>query len=206
MTRIIVDYLGRGKLKKSLVVRKNELLVYILIGFHPGAKEVSVVLKEEGAKAEILGCYLGQKGKAEIKTVQHHLAANTESNLLIRTVLFSDAVFNFHGLIRVEKKIKKVKATLKNNNLIVGEKAKVESEPHLEILANQVTCQHGVTVTKLNEETLFYLKSRGLPESKAKKILITGFLKEIINQVPDSLIQKKLTILLNKALLHAKCL
>lgn len=198
MTRIVLDYLGQGKLRKTLVVRKNELLVYLFLGFQPGVKEVKVVLKEEGAKAKILGCYLGQKGKGKIKTVQHHLASHTESSLLIRTLLVGDAVFSLQGLVRVEKKIKKVKATFKNDNLVVGEKAKVESEPHLEILANQVICQHGVTVTQMNEENLFYLESRGLSESKAKKLFIEGFLREVVNQMPISSNSKEINKFISK--------
>lgn len=128
----------------------------------------------------IYGLYFGEKNnKFYLKTFQNHLVGNSTSNLLIKGVFYDEAKFFYQGLIRIEKKAQKSHAYQKNQNLVLSDKAFVLSEPKLEILANDVFCTHGSTTGRLNEEQIYYLKTRGLTEKQAEKLLVYGFIQEI---------------------------
>ncbi|MCX7955937.1 MAG: SufD family Fe-S cluster assembly protein [Patescibacteria group bacterium] len=156
--------------------KKGDYLVY----FENYSGELKIELVQEEVNVNIYGLYIGKNNnKFKIKTVQHHKAPNSKSNLLIKGVFYDKSHFIYDGLIRIEKKAQKSHAYQKNQNLLMSEKAKVESNPNLEILANDVFCTHGSTTGFLNEEEIFYLKTRGIEENKAEKLLIEGFIKEI---------------------------
>ena len=90
---------------------------------------------------------------------------------------------NFFGKIYVHPKAQQTRAYQLNNNLVLNDKAIAQSKPHLEIFADDVKATHGSTVGKLCEKQLFYLRSRGIPEAEARKILIKGFNLELVNQI-----------------------
>ena len=169
-----------------MTIGKGESLIYLLLGLQPGYKEVTVNLKGRGARAQILGLFIGKHGLGQIKTIQRHLAPDTTSDLLIKSVLFNEASYDFHGLIRIDRSAPGAWANQRNDNLLLCEKAKVNTRPELEILNDDVKCTHGVTSGKLNEEQLFYLTSRGIPKIKAEQLMIEGFVSEVLNKVPDA--------------------
>jgi Fe-S cluster assembly protein SufD len=90
----------------------------------------------------------------------------------------------FNGKIFVRKDAQKTNAFQKNNNLMLGKKSIVDSKPQLEIFADDVKCSHGSTVGQFNEEALFYLRSRGIGEDKAKALLIHAFVYDIVEKMP----------------------
>jgi Fe-S cluster assembly protein SufD len=192
MTKVIVDYIRKGKSKVFLKVDKNENIQYVLIGFVPGEKRVELELRGKGAEAEILGIIVQKKGETNIKTLQNHKAADTKSNLLIKSVVFNKARLNYQGLIKVAKKAQNTNAYQENKNLLMGDNAHVDTKPDLEILANEVRCTHGSTVGRLDQENLFYLMSRGLSRKNAEKIMIEGFLIQAIEKILDDKTKDKL--------------
>lgn len=163
--------------------------------------EYEINLVGTGAEAQILGVFIGRnKNNFVIKTVQNHLAAQTKSDLLIKSVLYDTSKLHFNGLIRVDKKAQGADAYQRNENLLMEDGVRVESSPQLEILANNVRCTHGVTMGRVDPEQLFYLGSRGLKKEDAEKLIIEGFFEGILEKIEDNRLKKLFRRKLNKQL------
>jgi Fe-S cluster assembly protein SufD len=118
------------------------------------------------------------------RTEQHHIASHCTSNLLCKNVLQAEAKSIFAGLIRVDQEAQQTNALQTNRNLVLTKEAEADSLPGLEILANDVKCTHGATTSRLDQEELFYLLSRGIDKTTAESLISLGFLEEIINKIP----------------------
>ncbi|PIS42342.1 MAG: hypothetical protein COT24_03925 [Candidatus Kerfeldbacteria bacterium CG08_land_8_20_14_0_20_40_16] len=202
MTKIIIDQLNRKKSKRTLSVGKSESLVYLLLGLQPGSKEVTINLNGKGATAEILGLFIGRQGTGQIKTIQRHLAPDTTSDLLIKSVLFDEASYNYHGMIRIDRSAPGANAYQRNDNLLLSEKALVNTRPELEILANDVRCTHGATTGRINEANLFYLTSKGIAKKEAERLIVEGFLQDVLERIPDQKKRNELAKQLKRKLNH----
>ncbi|MBI2051197.1 SufD family Fe-S cluster assembly protein [Candidatus Roizmanbacteria bacterium] len=144
-------------------------------------------IKASDVDLDIYGLFFG-KGNDEfqVHTTQRHAAPSSKSNLFIKGVFDDESRFHYQGLIKIEKEGQHTHAYQKNQNLILSPKTFIESEPFLEILANDVFCTHGSTTGKLSEEELYYLKTRGIKKEQARKLLIAGFLNEILQKLPHN--------------------
>ena len=142
------------------------------------SKKITINLIENEAQAYIKCHYLSDK-KSEfiINTSQNHLASNTTSKLIVKSVLDNRAKLISNNTIHVPQKIKNVIAMQENKNLLLGNKAHVISIPQLKINSKQVKCNHGATISSINKEDLFYLQSRGIDAYDAECMLISAFLK-----------------------------
>ncbi len=100
-------------------------------------------------------------------------------------MLAEDAKFSYDGLIRIEKQAQQSNAYQKNDNLIISPNARVETKPELEIIANDVKCSHGATVSRIDDSMLFYMMSRGVAREEAKELFIKGFLSEVLSRIPE---------------------
>lgn len=151
---------------------------------HNLSGEFDFKIKASGVNLDILGLFVGKKSdKFELKTNQFHDAPNSISNLLIKGVFDDESKFLYQGLIKIEKTGQKSHAYQKNKNLILSSGVYVDSRPFLEILANDVFCTHGSTTGKINEESLFYLKSRGIEKKNAEQLYVSGFIQEIADKI-----------------------
>lgn len=147
------------------------------IDFRPDT-DLEVVLTGIGAKVEVGGVWEGKNTEelsGNLKIV--HKAPETVSEVNIRGVMFGKSQAAFDGLIRIEKGAKNSDGFLRADFLLFDE-AKARPLPYLEILENEVKAGHAATVTRVDEEQLFYLQSRGLTRIEAEKMLIKGFLKK----------------------------
>lgn len=152
--------------------------------FYNLSGEFDFRIKASGVNLDILGLFVGKKSDDfELKTNQYHIAPNSTSNLLIKGVFDDKSKFIYQGLIKIEKEGQKSHAYQKNKNLILSDKVYIDSRPFLEILANDVFCTHGSTTGKINEESLFYLKSRSLNQKTAEQLYISGFIQEITDKI-----------------------
>lgn len=152
--------------------------------FHNLSGEFDFQIKASRVNLDILGLFVGNKAdNFQLKTNQYHIAPNSTSNLLIKGVFDDQSKFIYQGLIKIEKTGQKSHAYQKNKNLILSKGVYVDSRPFLEILANDVFCTHGSTTGKINEESLFYLKSRGLNQKTAEQLYISGFIQEIVDKI-----------------------
>ncbi len=157
----------------------------ILLGSKLTKTNVESSLRGQGATSEMLGIYFGDGTQHfDQHTIQDHVKPNTTSDLLFKGALRDRARQVFSGLIRVEVGAQKTNAYQANRNLLLSDKARVDSMPKLEIGANDVRCTHGATMGQVEPEYLFYLRSRGLSQDEAERIIVEGFLDEIVQRIP----------------------
>jgi Fe-S cluster assembly protein SufD len=124
-------------------------------------------------------------------TKQHHKTGNTTSDLMFKNVLRDSAVSNYAGVIKVEKNANGTNAYQANRNLVLSKEVRCDTRPILEIESNQLRCTHGATVGQLEEQQLFYLRSRGLRPEQARDVLIEAFLDPILARIQVEAVQKE---------------
>ena len=126
-----------------------------------------------------------QKQEIDQRTLQTHRAPNSRSDLLFKNALLDESRTIFSGLIRVDKEAQQTDAYQTNRNLLLSTAAEANALPGLEIQANDVKCSHGATSGYLDEKSLFYLLSRGIPKTTAQELMTFGFFEEILAQLPE---------------------
>jgi Fe-S cluster assembly protein SufD len=137
-----------------------------------------------GARSDMLAVSIaGADQEFDQRTLQDHLQPNTTSDLLYKNALSDNARTVFSGLIKVERGAHRTDAYQKVRNLLLSEEAEANSMPGLEILADDVRCTHGATSGQVEPEELFYLLSRGIPQLKAKGLIVNGFLNEVVDRL-----------------------
>jgi len=139
----------------------------------------------QGAVGRMSGFYFTDGSQhLDHDTQQNHLAPNTTSDLLFKGALKGKSRSVWQGMIYVAPGAQKTDGYQANRNLVLSEFARADSIPGLEILADDVRCTHGATVGKLEQEPLFYLKSRGIPQKDAERLVVEGFFDPIMQRIP----------------------
>ena len=147
--------------------------------------DVGALLAGEGAQSETYGVAMGGDRQHMDHHTEHvHLAGRTHSNLDFKVALTHAARSAYTGLIRIARDAAVSEAYQENRNLLLSPDARAESIPELEILTDDVRCSHGATVAPLDEEQLFYLRSRGLPHLQATRLIVYGFLDQTLQRLP----------------------
>jgi len=163
--------------------------------------DIQVDLNGEGAELNLLGLTLGQNQDHIDNTVLvNHRKPHCMSNQLFKNILDHKSQGVFSGLITVFPDAQKTDARQKNQNLLLSETALINSNPQLEINADDVRCSHGSTTGQLDDEAIFYLRSRGISNEVARKMLISGFAHEIVNGIGYTPIKDSLNIFLDNYL------
>ncbi|MBY0352831.1 SufD family Fe-S cluster assembly protein [Candidatus Babeliales bacterium] len=140
-------------------------------------RTINVRLVGQGARATIRClCFGFGKKTFKFKTLQDHQAPDATSSLVIKTVLDDQSQLICHNLIKVQKNAQRTDAEQENKNILLARGARAVSIPMLEIEADDVRCQHGAAVSRLDNEHLFYLQSRGLDVQQTRQMLIESFL------------------------------
>ena len=139
----------------------------------------------EGAQGRMSGFYFTDGNQhLDHDTQQNHLAPHTTSDLLFKGALKGKSRSVWQGMIYVAPGAQKTDGYQANRNIVLSEDARADSIPGLEILADDVRCTHGATVGKLEQEPLFYLKSRGIPQVEAERLVVEGFFDPIMQRIP----------------------
>jgi Fe-S cluster assembly protein SufD len=142
-------------------------------------------LAGEGAQGRMSGFYFTDGNQhLDHDTQQNHLAPHTTSDLLFKGALKGASRSVWQGMIYVAPGAQKTDGYQANRNLVLDDKARADSIPGLEILADDVRCTHGATVGKLEEEPIFYLMSRGIERTDAEQIVVEGFFDPIMQRIP----------------------
>ncbi len=142
-------------------------------------------LAGEGAQGRMSGFYFTDGAQhLDHDTQQNHLAPHTTSDLLFKGALKGKSRSVWQGMIYVAPGAQKTDGYQANRNLVLDDQARADSIPGLEILADDVRCTHGATVGKLEQEPLFYLKSRGIPQREAEQLIVEGFFDPIMQRIP----------------------
>ena len=150
------------------------------------AYEYLVVLCGEGASAEIYGVMVADgESKVKVNTKMRHLAPNCHSNQQVRGIANSNGYGLFEGLVYVAPDAQKTEAYQQSRNVLLAPTARIQTQPQLEIYADDVKCSHGATVGQMNEEQIYYMRQRGLSEEAAHKLQLGGFVREILDRIDD---------------------
>ncbi len=152
-----------------------------------------ITLAGEGCEADLAGLWtLRDSRSSEIWIEMVHQEPNARSRQRFKGALFDQSSSCFHGEIYVDAKAQQTDAYQMNQNLILSDEARAEARPNLQIFADDVKASHGSTAGGLQPEEIFYLKTRGISEEKAKDLLIHAFLDDIISLHPESARRKEL--------------
>ncbi|MBI4545965.1 MAG: Fe-S cluster assembly protein SufD [Gemmatimonadetes bacterium] len=147
--------------------------------------ELSAQLEGPGARSDMLGLYFARGDQHfDHNTRQDHAAPHANSDLLYKGALYDQAHAVFRGVIRVHRGAQRTDAYQTNRNLLLSAEARADSQPNLEIEADDVRCSHAATVGQLDQEELFYLMSRGLSRKAAERLVIFGFFAEVLERLP----------------------
>lgn len=126
---------------------------------------------------------IGNKQHVDHNTLVHHIEPNCESHQDYKGIFNDKAIGVFNGKVIVEKEAQKTNAFQANNNILVSDKATINTKPQLEIFADDVKCSHGCTIGQLDDNAMFYLRSRGIPKKEAKALLMYAFSNNVLNSV-----------------------
>ena len=168
-------------------VRRDGNLEWIFgaVGSHLTKNFSDLDLQERGAQGRMSGFYFADGGQhLDHDTQQNHLAEHTTSDLLYKGALLGKSRSVWQGMIYVAPGAQKTDGYQANRNLVLSPGARADSIPGLEILADDVRCTHGATVGQLEDEPLFYLKSRGIPRHEAERLVVDGFFDPIMQRIP----------------------
>ena len=153
--------------------------------------EVSCNLEGQYSSAFINGIHLLSKNKHhEIRTNTNHLYENTKSYQLIKSVIDDSSKSVYQGKIYVDSKAQKTDGYQLSKAVLLNEQAEFNAKPELEIYADDVKCSHGSASGSLDDNSIFYLMSRGLDQKTAKELLINGFLLDVVEKITDEEIKK----------------
>jgi Fe-S cluster assembly protein SufD len=182
-------------------VKKDGSLTWIdfILGGAFTRLHLKTSLSEQGAQAEKLtGFYGSDEQLFDVKTDSFHLAPRTNSKMNAKGVLSKQSKTIYRGIVNIAKAAPGCVGYQRSDAMLIGENAKCDAVPILEVENDDVTCSHGATLGQFDEEKLFYLLSRGLTEDEAKKVIVEGFLEPIIGAIPDNEIQNSIRNLLRE--------
>jgi Fe-S cluster assembly protein SufD len=167
-------------------VGKDAELDWVAGGFgsRRGKVRIHNDLAGQGATSRVTGAYFADGTQhLDYDTFQQHHAPSTTSDFAFKGALREQASVVWRGMIRVEEDAQKTNAYQENRNLILSPDAHADSIPGLEILANDVRCTHGATISQVDREQLFYAMSRGLTRSDAERLIVRGFFQDVLDRI-----------------------
>ena len=146
--------------------------------------ETEVILAGSGGFSEQLGVFFADGHQHfDHRSIQDHVAPSCTSDLLYKGALRDHSRAVYSGWVHVRPDAQKTNAMQTSRNIVLSEHAKADAIPNLEIEANDVRCGHAASVGPVDEETVFYLQSRGIPAAEAERLIVTGFFQEVLDRV-----------------------
>ena len=186
-----IDYLLNNNIKyisNNIDLYKNSISENFL--FSNGSKflknDINCNLKEHFSSVFINGLIdIKDSQHHEIKTLVNHLSENTKSHQLVKSVLKNNSKGVYQGKIFVAKEAQKTDGYQLSKALLLDKNTEFDGKPELEIYADDVKCSHGSTSGNLDENSIFYLMSRGISKDESRKLLVDGFLLDVVNTITD---------------------
>lgn len=172
---------------KNAVHEKDGSTTWVLadLGSKVMLSNIGVDLLGDGTAGELVGVFFADRDQRyAIKSLSHHNALNTNAETLVHGVLTDEARVEFDGMIRIEPGAQYTASFLSDHTLLLSDDCRAESIPGLEIGANEVSASHGATTGKIDEEQLFYLMVRGIPQAEAERIIVQGFFEPVLQRIP----------------------
>ena len=150
--------------------------------------DLRIELAGPGAACRLFGLYLCPDA-VELVHKTHHCS----SHQLFKGIVSGTSRAGFYGKIIVEPDAQVTEAYQENHSLLLSDAAKADTQPQLEIYADDVKCSHGATVGKLNEDEQFYMRARGIPENEAKVLQMVSFISSVMDIMPEGEAKEKLS-------------
>ena len=201
---------GQGLSERSWIfgaqraeVARDASLDWVALGFGSarGRVRMETRLGGAGAEARVTGAYATHgRQHLDFDTTQEHAAPNTTSDLAFRGVLQGRSTAVWKGNIIVDPGAQKTDAFQESRNLLISKRAHADAIPGLEIQANDVRCTHAAAVAQVDPEQLFYLRSHGLEDEVAKRLVIEGFLSALVERFEQGPVREKLAGALERRL------
>lgn len=176
----------------TITLGRNEARVIPLLWLGDETRlEYAVTLAEPGASVRFIALLLGQYDQAcRLRVNVTHAAAHTTSEIIIKSVLAGRSMVTIDGLATIRSGSKGAKTWLAAHTLLLSNQAKGVATPGLEIMESDVTAGHAATVGRADEEQLFYLMSRGLCRTEAEKLIVWGFVQDMLDVFPAVLTRR----------------
>lgn len=163
------------------------------LGAKKSASSLNVTLQGQDSNAFVYGIYFPNKEQEmTMLTRQDHVVPHTFSNLHYKGALTDNASARWEGMVYVSPEAAKADGYQKNENLLLSPDAHVYAKPGLEIITDDVKCSHGATITNIDDNQIFYLTSRGIPQKEAERLVIQGFFDQVLNLFTYAPIRVKL--------------
>lgn len=178
--------------------KSNSHVVTISLNGRLVRNNLNIVLEAEHSESHMYGLYMPSgEGHIDNHTLVDNVKPHCYSNELYKGVMGDRTTGVFNGKIFVRQDAQKTNAYQSNKNILLSPDASVNTKPQLEIFADDVKCSHGCTIGQLDEDGIFYLRSRGVPEGMAKALLLHGFASDIVEQVKPEGLRNYLEGLIN---------
>jgi len=153
---------------------------------------LSVIVEGENCHTEMNGVYLGTENQhLDNHTLIEHLYSNCTSSETYKGVMDDKSTGVFNGKVIVRPNAQKIEAYQSNGNILLSNTSTVNSKPELEIYADDVRCSHGSTTGQLDDDAIYYLRTRGISEHKAKKLMVAAFVGEVLEKIDNKDVRKK---------------
>ncbi len=186
MTEVII--VSDGQLTRNMEVQSGQRADMVLLVL-PGVScdvKLDVRLAGEGAEANIYGAYVcGGEERVKISVDMHHDLPHCNSRQLFKGIAGGTSKVDFYGKIIVAQDAQRTEAYQENHNILLSDRAKVDTKPQLEIYADDVKCSHGATIGRLNEEEQFYMRSRGISLEDAKVLQMISFIAPVLENIEE---------------------
>ncbi len=179
--------------------------VFGAMGGHLTKNFAELDLVGEGSSGRMSGFYFTDGDQhLDYDSQQNHLAPHTTSDLLFKGALLDRSRVVWQGMIYVAPGAFKTDGYQANRNLVLSRQARADSIPGLEILADDVRCTHGATVGKIDPEQIFYLRTRGIPDVEAKRLIVEGFFDPIMQRIPFEGVRARFQEAIQRKMLNFK--
>jgi len=167
--------------------------------------DIDVWHQGQNSESNITGIYLpSENNVVDFHTCIEHQVPHCNSRENFRGIIADSAKATFNGKIHIFRDAQKSDAQLNNKNLLLTNRAEINTKPELEIYADDVVCAHGATIEKIDEKAIYYLKTRGINEMQAKKMLSIGFINELLEEVKNEELNQYLASLVQNCLSNLK--
>lgn len=169
------------------VAGRNARIDWVTVQLGARASKSRLGLEAAGSGADLRAvgaCFASGRQHLDQGTHQIHAASDTTSNLLYKNAIQDEAHTVYQGVILAQQDAQRIDAYQKNHNLLLNDGARADSLPGLLINADDLRCSHGATIGQLDPDHLFYLRSRGLDEAGARRLLLAGFFNDIVERMP----------------------
>ena len=189
VSNVYIDQQANSRVKHNIITLHNGIT----------RNKLDLMLSGEGAECACYGCVIADKQQhVDNNTLITHHVPHCTSNELYKYVLDDEATGAFAGRVLVEHGAQKTVSQMTNQNLCATRKARMFTQPMLEIYADDVKCAHGSTVGQLNDAAMFYMRQRGIPEKEARTLLQQAFVGEVIDRIELESLRDRLRYLVEK--------